>query len=128
MDSFVLLAYASLAASRTLLQPLLACQNFILGSEDLFCWYIRKKWFLWTTAAAQSAKNYGDEWGLTWYLWCGIYTSNPRAAAEALSLRISFQGKYILWSWRPSKRQQHNQNFQMEGKPLWTNTGARRNK
>ena len=39
MDSFVLLAYASLAASRTLLQQLLACLNFTLDSEDLFCWY-----------------------------------------------------------------------------------------
>ena len=28
MDSFVLLAYASLAASRTLLQKLLVCLNF----------------------------------------------------------------------------------------------------
>ena len=43
MDSFVLLAYASLAASRTLLQRLLACLNFTLDSEDLFCWYKRKK-------------------------------------------------------------------------------------
>ena len=43
MDSFVLLAYVSLAASRTLLQQLLACLNFILDSEDLFCWYKRKK-------------------------------------------------------------------------------------
>ena len=34
MDSFVLLAYASLAASRTLLQQLLACLNFTLESED----------------------------------------------------------------------------------------------
>ena len=34
MDSFVLLAYASLAASRTLLQRLLACLNFTLESED----------------------------------------------------------------------------------------------
>ena len=39
MDSFVLLAYASLAASRTLLQQLLACLNFTLDSEDLFCWH-----------------------------------------------------------------------------------------
>ena len=38
MNSFVLLAYASLAASRTLLQRLLACLNFTLDSEDLFCW------------------------------------------------------------------------------------------
>ena len=37
MDSFVLVAYASLAASRTLLQRLLACLNFTLDSEDLFC-------------------------------------------------------------------------------------------
>ena len=34
MDSLVLLAYASLAASRTLLQQLLACLNFTLESED----------------------------------------------------------------------------------------------
>ena len=34
MDSFVLVAYSSLAASRTLLQQLLACLNFILDSED----------------------------------------------------------------------------------------------
>ena len=39
MDSFVLLAYASLAASRILLQQLLACLNFTLDSQDLFCWY-----------------------------------------------------------------------------------------
>ena len=39
MDSFVLLAYASLAASRTLLQRLLACLNFTLESEDLSFWY-----------------------------------------------------------------------------------------
>ena len=34
MDSFVLLAYTSLTASRTLLQQLLACLNFTLESED----------------------------------------------------------------------------------------------
>ena len=38
MDSLVLVAYASLAASRTLLQRLLACLKFTLDSEDLFCW------------------------------------------------------------------------------------------
>ena len=37
MESFVLIAYASLAASRTLLQRLLACMNFPLDSKDLFC-------------------------------------------------------------------------------------------
>ena len=43
MGSFVLLAYASLAASRTLLQRLLACLNFTLESEDFSLWYKRKK-------------------------------------------------------------------------------------
>ena len=41
MDSFVLLAYASLAASRTHLQQLLACLKFTL--EDLSFWYKQKK-------------------------------------------------------------------------------------
>ena len=43
IESFVLVAYASLAASRTPLQQLLACLNFTLDSEDLFCWYKPKK-------------------------------------------------------------------------------------
>ena len=43
MDSSVLLAYASLAASRTLLQRLLACLNFTLESEDFSLWYKRKE-------------------------------------------------------------------------------------
>ena len=42
MDSFVLLAYASLAALRTLLHGLIAYFKFTLDSEDLFCWYQRK--------------------------------------------------------------------------------------
>ena len=37
MDFFVLVPYACLAASRTLLQRLLACLNFTLDLEDLFC-------------------------------------------------------------------------------------------
>ena len=43
VDSFVLVAYTSLAASITLLQRLLACLNFTLDSEDLFCCYKQKK-------------------------------------------------------------------------------------
>ena len=43
MDSFILLAYASLTASRTLLERLLACLKFSLESEDLSFWYKRKK-------------------------------------------------------------------------------------
>ena len=43
MDSIVLLAYASLTASRTLLHRLLACLKFTLEAEDLSFWYKRKK-------------------------------------------------------------------------------------
>ena len=38
IDSFVVLVHAILAASRTILQLLLACFNFTLDSEYLFCW------------------------------------------------------------------------------------------
>ena len=38
MDFFILLAYASLTASKTFLQRLLACLNFNPDLEDLFCW------------------------------------------------------------------------------------------
>ena len=94
-DSFVFLTYASLAASRTLLQWLLSFLNFSLESDDLSFWNNRKKWFLWTMDAAQAAENYGDEWGLTWYFLWWIYTSIPTwthaqdslAAAEAPGLR-----------------------------------------
>ena len=48
-------------------------------------------------ATTQAAENHADEWGLTWYLWWGIYTSIPTWAhsqnslpeAEAWSLKIS---------------------------------------
>ena len=42
MDSFILLAYAGLAASRTPLQRLLSCLNFTLESEDFSLWYQQK--------------------------------------------------------------------------------------
>ena len=95
IDSFVLLPYVCLAASRTLLQGLLNCLNSTLGSEDLFCCYTQKKWLIWAITTAQGTKNHGDEWGLTWYLQCRIYTSIPScahsqnslAAAEAPSLK-----------------------------------------
>ena len=150
MDSFVLVAYASFAALRTLLQWLLACLNFILDSEDLFCWCKQRKWFLWTMPAAQAAENDGGEWGLTWYLQLRIYTSIPtwtdsqNSLVEALSLKISSNrtslkdpkdypnqhdnhhkpcnetGHPVLSllesQWK--LRQQHDQNFPMEGKPL----------
>ena len=85
MDSFILLAYASLAASRTFLQRLLACLNFTLESEDFSLWYKRKKWFLWTMAAVQAAENHGDEWGLTLHFWWGIYASISPCTQSNLS-------------------------------------------
>ena len=45
MDSFVLLAYASLAASITLFQYLRACQNFTLEAKYLSFWYKQKSDF-----------------------------------------------------------------------------------
>ena len=106
---FVLVAYASLAASRTLLHRSPACLNFTLDSEDLFCWYKPQRWFLWTMAAAQAAEKHGDEWGLAWYLRWKIHTSTPAwthsqnslAAAEALILKISSHGTSLKWSQRP---------------------------
>ena len=73
MDSFVLLAYASFAASGTLLQQLLACMTFSFESEDLSFWYKGKKWFIWTVAAPEADENPGYEWGLSWYFLWGIY-------------------------------------------------------
>ena len=42
MVSFALVAYASLAALRTLLQRLLAFMSITLDSEDLLCWQKQK--------------------------------------------------------------------------------------
>ena len=96
---FISIYQFGLAASRTLSQQLLpvACPKFLLDSEDLFCWYNRKKWFLAMNYGSRtSRKNHGDEWGLTWCLQGGIYSSiqtwthsqNSLAAAQALiSLR-----------------------------------------
>ena len=95
IDSFVL--YASLAASSTLLQILVACLNFTLDSEDLFCWYKQKKWFLWAMAAAQTDENYGYERGLTWFLTIGIYiSSNQNPLTKLTSSNRSTKLKDIL--------------------------------
>ena len=65
--SFVLLAYASLAASKTLLHRLLACLNFDLDSDGLFCLQKRKKFTSmnynssnFSTTMAQKAENHKD--------------------------------------------------------------------
>ena len=108
MDS-VLVAYASLAASRTLLQQLLTCLNFTLDSER-FILLVQTKSDLSSRTAAQTAENHWDEWGFTWYLRWRIYTSistwtysqHSLAAADALSLKISSHGTSLKWPQRKS--------------------------
>ena len=152
MHSFVLLAYASLAASRTLWQRLLTCLNFTLDSKDLSFWYKRKEWFL----------NYGSSTS-SWKPWRWVkldlrhpmrdiyINSNLNPLTKFISSRRSTEFKDILpWNAsqmitkdRPNQyndshkqcdemghplvnmmesqwklRQQHDQNFLMEGKPL----------
>ena len=104
---FVLVAYASLTASRTILQRLLACLNFTFDSEDLFCCYKWRNDFY-------SAENYGDERSLTWYLWWVIYTSistwthsqSSLAVVQALNLKISFDRTSLKWWRRPCQSAQ----------------------
>ena len=100
MESFILLTYATLAASRTLLQRLLSCLNFTLDSEDLSFWYKQKKWFLWTMAAAQAAENHGDEWCLTWYLTMrDIYiNSNLNSLSKFTSSRSTEFKDILPWN------------------------------
>ena len=64
MDSFVLLAYASLVASRTLLQQLLVCLNFILDSEDLSFTYKQKSDFyeLWQLHKQLKTMEMSEAW------------------------------------------------------------------
>ena len=70
-------------SQNTLLQWLLACLNFTLDSEDLFCWYKQKNLFLWTMTAAQAAEIQGGEWGLTWYFYEGyIHQFQPEPTHE----------------------------------------------
>ena len=61
-------------------------------------------------AAAQAAEKDGDEWVLTYFLW-EIYTSIP-AWNEMAHLVMNL--KESQWK----LRQQHDQNFPMEGKPF----------
>ena len=63
MNSFVLVAYVSLAASRNL-QQLLACLTFTLDSEDLLCWYQKKKSFyeLWQQHKLLKAMEMSEVW------------------------------------------------------------------
>ena len=64
MDSFVLVVYASLPASRTLLHRVLVCLNFTLDSEDLFCWYKQKSDYdeLWQHHKLLKTKEMKEIW------------------------------------------------------------------
>ena len=145
MDSFVSVAYATLATSRTLLQWLPACLNLYI--PNIYFVSANKKWFLHTMAAAQAAENHGDEWGLTWYIQWGIYTSIPTWTHSQNSLaefkdilpwnitnghkdhpnqhknnhRLCNEMEHPVLSLLESQwklRYEHDQNFPMEGKPL----------
>ena len=67
MDSFVLLVYVSLAASRTFSQQLLVCLNFVLDS-DLFYWYKQKCDFyqLWQQHKHLKASEMSKAWPETY--------------------------------------------------------------
>ena len=125
------------------MQQLLACLNFLLNLEDLFC--------------CTNNKNDFYQWRLTWYLPWGIYASIPTwthsqnslAAVEALSIKISFLGISLKWSHEDCPNQHENSNklcnetgnpvvyfmenqcdqdFQMEGKPHCRTNNIRRKK
>ena len=80
----------------------------LLNSRGIADLPLLRRLFLWSAAAAQAAKNHGEEWGLTWYFRWEIYTPIPTwthsqkslAAAEAPNLNISSHGKSLKWSQR----------------------------
>ena len=76
--TLVLLGYASLEASRTLLQKLLACLTFTLDSEDLFYWYTWQSDFygLWQQHKQLKTMEMKEAWPDTythWVLWCTMH-------------------------------------------------------
>ena len=78
-------------------------------------------------ATAQALENNGGEWGLTWYLWSGIYKTiptwthlqNPVAAVEveALISKISSKKKHFSDDWEDQPSQDENNHC------LWYDTG-----
>ena len=73
----------------SLTKLLFRCRRFILLVQQ-------KKWFLSTMAASQAVENHGDEWGFSWYLEWGIYTSIPiwnhqQSSVTAAEVTISTQ-------------------------------------
>ena len=90
MVSFVLLSYAGLAASRTLLQQLLACLKFTLDSEYLLCWYKQNKndfYKIWQQHKQLNPMEVSEAWPDTY-----VEGYIPQFQPEALSLKISAHG------------------------------------
>ena len=110
MESFVLLTYASLAASRNLLQWLIACPNFTLDSEDLFCSCKQKSDFyeLWQQHNQLKTMGLSEAWpdiydeGYIHQFKPETSQKNSLAPAEALSCH----GTFLKWSWRPCQSAQ----------------------
>ena len=80
--------FASLTASGTLLQWLLACQNFTLDSEDLFCCYKRKKWCS-NKHKGHTLKNF-NFLGYDLYAYCQI---------TIFVNELIFFVMLVFWSW-----------------------------
>ena len=91
MDSFVLLADASLAPSRTLLQQLLACLNFTLESEDLSFWYKQKSDFyeLWQQHKQLKTMEMNEAWPDTLGIYTSIQTWTHSQKGDSTSMRHS---------------------------------------
>ena len=88
INTFVSLAYPSVAASRTMLQRLLTCLNFPLDLKDLFWCWKRKGWFLWTFAAAQAAEN---QWNISQIITKTAPVSTRIVISYTMKLGIPFR-------------------------------------
>ena len=119
MESFIHLAYASLKASITLLQQVVDCLNFALYSKDLFFLVQMEKVTSMNYGSSTSNwkpwKQATENLHLIQYSWWGTCTSIPTwihsqnslaAAAELLSLNLSFHIISLKWSQRPSQSMQ----------------------
>ena len=125
MDSFVLVVYASLAASRTLLQRLLAHLNFTLDSELLFCWckrfqhlYINSNRNPLTKFISSSRSTEFKDilpWNISQMITKTIPISTRIVISHAMKRAILFLS-LLESQWK--LRQQNDQNFPKEGKPL----------
>ena len=96
MNSFVLSAYAGLAASRTFLQWLLACLNFTLDSEALFCLYKQKKCFykLWQQHKQLKTMEMSDIYNDLIFTMSNIYSNsnlNPLIKFTSSSRNTEFK-------------------------------------